>query len=247
MSDVSFGSRKVDPNVKPSLVNDIFTASSEKYDLMNDIMSFGMHRSWKKYIIKKAKININDKILDLASGSGDLAISIAKKNIIKNKIMAVDPNESMLKIAKDRAINNGVIDRLEFRIATGEDLPFASESFDKIFLSFGFRNFTDHKRSLNEIFRVLKFGGMFLLLEFSQISNKALSSFYNFYLNNVIPITGKIIANNFDSYKYLAESIMNYYDKNRVVEMMHEAKFDNVRYINFCFGAVTLHYGFRTF
>ena len=245
MTKVNFGNKTVDRSVKPDLVNEIFDHSAAKYDLMNDLMSFGLHRLWKKYIIKKANIRSHDKILDLATGSGDLAISIAKK-YQSNKIIAVDPNQSMLEIARKRAINNGVIDQVEFTLASGEKLPFQENSFDKIFLSFGFRNFTEHEKALNEIYRVLNFGGMFLLLEFSQVSEQYIGELYKFYLKQVIPTTGKLIANNYDSYNYLAESILSYYDKSTVVNMMAQAKFDNIKYIKFCFGAVTLHYGFKT-
>ena len=199
---VYFGDKKVSKDSKKDGVESIFTKVSDSYDLMNDVMSLGMHRLWKRSFVDTAQVKKNDVCLDLAAGTGDIAKLISKK--VKNKtIYLCDQNNEMIERAKERSLNEGFYQKCNFNVSSAENLPYEDETFDKVFISFGFRNFSDKKGSLKEINRVLKKGGSLQVLEFSTAQGKNFSKLYDFYSFNFIPKLGDLISGDHDSYDYL--------------------------------------------
>lgn len=249
MTQVDFGFKKVDEKEKASLVRGVFDSVAPKYDLMNDLMSGGMHRLWKDKMINE--INFSDasknyQMLDVAGGTGDIAFRIlqkARKKNIKTEITISDINTEMLEFGKERAINNNYFSQVKFVPADGQNLPFADNSFDYYTIAFGIRNFTDIAKGLSEAYRVLKPGGKFICLEFSQVNNLILNKIYNLYSFNVIPKIGKLVAKDEASYQYLVESIKKFPNQERFKKMILDAGFKNVRYQNLSFGTVAIHVG----
>jgi demethylmenaquinone methyltransferase / 2-methoxy-6-polyprenyl-1,4-benzoquinol methylase len=245
---VNFGFKQVDEAVKSGLVRDVFNNVANKYDLMNDLMSAGLHRWWKKEMINEVKAVDGNSLLDLAAGSGDISFGIIKS--LKNKNIDVscvtsDINEEMLGIAKKRSIDENIVKNIEFKIIDGENIPYPENSFDFVTIAFGIRNVTNIAKALSEIFRVLKPGGKFVCLEFSDVNNETLRKIYDAYSFNIIPKIGKFVANDEESYKYLVESIKLFPSADNFQKMIDEAGFAQSRYKKLTGGVVAIHTGFK--
>lgn len=235
-----FGFKEVDVNKKADHVRDVFHSVAEEYDLMNDAMSFGMHRLWKKMLIELSELSEGSIALDIASGTADIPRLINKK--FKSVSMHVtDINASMLALGKDRAINENFFHNCSFALASGESLPYQNQTFDLVTVGFGLRNFTDKERGLKEMRRVLKPSGVLLILEFSKPTNSFFSKIYDWYSFNIIPKLGSFLANDSESYQYLAESIRMHPDQETLKDMVLDAGFDNCKFYNLVNGVVSIH------
>ncbi len=235
-----FGFKEVDANKKANHVGEVFHSVAEEYDLMNDAMSFGMHRLWKKILIELAELNERSVVLDVASGTADIPKLISKKFKYAS-IHVTDINESMLALGKDRSINENFFKNCSFALASGEDLPYQNEAFDLVTVGFGLRNFTDKLKGLKEMKRVLKKDGILLILEFSKPTNSIFSKVYDWYSFNIIPKLGSLLANDSDSYQYLAESIRMHPDQEALKEVVKEAGFEQCKFYNLLNGVVAIH------
>ena len=241
---VNFGLEKVSKVKKPKLVSSIFSSVSNKYDLMNDAMSFGLHRIWKEKMISVCKPKSFNKILDVATGSGDIALKLLRKK--KNlSVICLDENKEMLSICKNRLIDNGFIKDISFIKSSIEDISLDSNSIDIATIAFGFRNFTDHKKALENIYDVLKPGGKLVIMEFTIPKDKIMGKIFETYTDRIIPKLGEFIAKDYDSYKYLAESIKTYYSPNQVLKMFEENKYINNKFIFLPGNIVTIHVGYK--
>ena len=236
----NFGYLKVTPKEKTKLVQKVFSNVAFNYDLMNDIMSLGAHRLWKKILIDIANPNIEDKIIDVGSGSGDLVLELQKKHI-KIKVDVVDLNEEMLNEGKKRIKKGNV----KFHLQNAEDLNFNKNTYDKYLISFCLRNISDIDKSLREAYRILKPGGQYYCLEFSKPSSITLSKIYSYYKSNFIPFFGKIFSNNQEGYNYLNESIDMFPNQEVLKNKIENAGFKSVKYINLFDGIVSIHTGFK--
>ena len=235
-----FGFKEVDVNEKAEHVGDVFHSVAEEYDLMNDAMSFGMHRLWKKMLIELSELSEGSIALDIASGTADIPRLINKK--FKSVSMHVtDINASMLALGKDRAINENFFHNCSFALASGESLPYQNQTFDLVTVGFGLRNFTDKERGLKEMRRVLKPSGVLLILEFSKPTNSFFSKIYDWYSFNIIPKLGSFLANDSESYQYLAESIRMHPDQKTLKDMVLDAGFDDCKFYNLVNGVVSIH------
>lgn len=235
-----FGFKEVDVNEKAEHVGDVFHSVAEEYDLMNDAMSFGMHRLWKKMLIELSELSEGSIALDIASGTADIPKLINKK--FKSVSMHVtDINASMLALGKDRAINENFFHNCSFALASGESLPYQNQTFDLVTVGFGLRNFTDKERGLKEMRRVLKPNGVLLILEFSKPTNSFFSKIYDWYSFNIIPKLGSFLANDSESYQYLAESIRMHPDQETLKDMVLDAGFDDCKFYNLVNGVVSIH------
>lgn len=243
----NFGFERVSFEQKKTLVNKVFSSVADKYDLMNDLMSFGLHRLWKDEFIKQIS-NLDSAILDVASGTGDIAFKIKERAKLYNKhpeITLCDINQEMLRIALNKAIDNNLLEGLNYVSGNAENLPFPDNSFDYYTIGFGIRNVAKIENALKSAFRVLKPGGRFLCLEFSKVSSDRLKSLYNFYSFNIIPKIGQIIAGKHGAYQYLAESINLFPDQESFATMIKEAGFNNVSYQNLTFGVCAIHSAYK--
>ncbi len=239
-----FGYKEVPTEDKEKLVKGVFDSVASNYDLMNDVMSFGIHRLWKQYAIDIANVKKGDAILDLASGTGDLIKLYHKKIGNSGRIVSSDINEAMLDEGKRNLINSGVLG-IEFVQANAEKLPFEDNSFDLVSIAFGLRNVTDKDKALSEMCRVLKPGGVLIVLEFSKTTNPVLEKIYDAYSFNLIPKFGSWFAGDEDSYQYLAESIRKHPDQETLKQMIIDAGFDMCEYQNLTGGVVAIHKGIR--
>ena len=237
-----FGFKEVQESQKSKFVGEVFTSVSENYDLMNDAMSFGMHRLWKKILVELASIGEEDFILDIASGTGDISKLISKEYPNTNIFMS-DINYEMLDEGRNRAIDESFSRNCHFCQLSGEELPFKDNTFDVITVGFGLRNFTNKERGLKEMKRCLKKNGKLLVLEFSKPINPVFSKIYDWYSFNILPKLGSLLANDSDSYQYLAESIRMHPKQDEFLKMMNEAGFKNSEYQNMTGGIVALHFG----
>ena len=237
-----FGFEEVLEKVKASRVREVFKSVAPSYDLMNDLMSGGMHRLWKSFTVDLANVQPGEKVLDVASGSGDLARAFARAVGPKGQVWQTDINEAMLKVGRDRLINAGSI--LPSALCDAERLPFADESFNLVTVAFGLRNMTHKDRALAEMTRVLKAGGRLLVLEFSQV-HESLRKVYDAYSFNLLPMLGKYVARDEASYRYLAESIRMHPDQDTLKEMMTAAGLSRVEYFNLTAGVVAVHKGVK--
>ena len=239
----NFGKRKIIAEKKTPLVQKLFSEVSKKYDLMNDIMSFGTHRLWKKRLIEIMNINSNDKIIDVGSGTGDLIKIILKEN--KNALIySVDLNLKMLNEAK-KQFNYQQKKNIKFINANAENLPFENNFFDKYVISFCLRNITYIEKALRESFRVLKPGGKFYCLEFSSPTSSVINKIYSKYKNKIVPFIGEKVANNKNAYKYLEESISQFPNQNILLDKINNVGFEKTSYINLFDGIVSIHIGFK--
>ncbi|HIF36062.1 MAG TPA: bifunctional demethylmenaquinone methyltransferase/2-methoxy-6-polyprenyl-1,4-benzoquinol methylase UbiE, partial [Candidatus Thioglobus sp.] len=218
---------------------------ASKYDLMNDVMSLGTHRLWKNYTIASSNVSKGDKVLDIAGGTGDLAIKFRKKVGDSGKVILSDINGSMLEEGRKNLINHGVID-VDFIQANAESLPFEDNTFDCVSIAFGLRNVTHKNIALKQMHRVLKKGGSLLVLEFSKVENEMLEKIYDAYSFNLIPKLGQFFANDEDSYQYLAESIRKHPDQETLKAMALDAGFGFCEYHNLSGGIVALHKAIKT-
>ena len=239
----NFGKRKIIAEKKTPLVQKLFSEVSKKYDLMNDIMSFGTHRLWKKRLIEIMNINSNDKVIDVGSGTGDLTKIILKEN--KNVLIySVDLNLEMLNEAK-KQFNNQQKKNIKFINANAENLPFENNFFDKYVISFCLRNITYIEKALHESFRILKPGGIFYCLEFSAPTSSVINKIYSKYKNKIVPFMGEKVANNKNAYKYLEESISQFPNQKILLDKMNNVGFEKTSYINLFNGIVSIHTGFK--
>ena len=235
-----FGFKEVDVNKKAEHVGDVFHSVAEEYDLMNDAMSFGMHRLWKKMLIELSELSEGSVALDIASGTADIPRLISQK--FKSVSMHVtDINASMLALGKERAINENFFHNCNFALASGESLPYQDQTFDLVTVGFGLRNFTDKEKGLKEMKRVLKPDGVLLILEFSKPTNSFFSKVYDWYSFNIIPKLGSFLANDSKSYQYLAESIRMHPDQETLKNMVLDAGFNDCKFYNLVNGVVAIH------
>ena len=240
-----FGFQQVDVDQKQGLVKGVFDSVASNYDLMNDVMSLGTHRLWKNYTIASSNVSKGDKVLDIAGGTGDLAIKFRKKVGDSGKVILSDINGSMLEEGRKNLINHGVID-VDFIQANAESLPFEDNTFDCVSIAFGLRNVTYKNTALKQMHRVLKKGGSLLVLEFSKVENEMLEKIYDAYSFNLIPKLGQFFANDEDSYQYLAESIRKHPDQETLKTMALDAGFGFCEYHNLSGGIVALHKAIKT-
>jgi|TARA_R110002073_G_scaffold232738_3_gene393882 demethylmenaquinone methyltransferase/2-methoxy-6-polyprenyl-1,4-benzoquinol methylase len=240
-----FGYKEVDKDAKAGLVGEVFHSVAARYDVMNDLMSGGIHRIWKRFTIELSGVRKNNAVLDIAGGTGDLAARFAELVGPEGRVVLADINDSMLQVGRDKLLDQGRQRNIEFVQADAQYLPFPDDSFDCITIAFGLRNVTDINLALRSMLRVLKPGGRLLVLEFSKPGNPLLSKAYDTYSFRVLPLMGRLIANDSDSYQYLAESIRKHPDQNTLLGMMEDAGFCQCEFHNMTGGIVALHRGIK--
>jgi demethylmenaquinone methyltransferase/2-methoxy-6-polyprenyl-1,4-benzoquinol methylase len=247
MSDKTthFGYKQVNVEEKAGKVAEVFHSVAGNYDLMNDLMSGGVHRLWKRVTIEMSGVRPGHHVLDIAGGTGDLAAKFSRIVGPEGTVVLADINDSMLKVGRDRLVDRGITDNVRFSQADAQYLPFPDNTFDVITIAFGLRNVTDKDMALRSMLRVLKPGGKLLVLEFSKPPNQLLSKIYDGYSFNILPKLGKLFANDADSYQYLAESIRMHPDQETLQGMMDNAGFANTDYHNMTGGIVALHRGVK--
>ncbi len=247
MSDdtTHFGFEKVKTTDKARRVADVFHSVAAKYDIMNDLMSGGVHRIWKRFTIEMSAARPKQKILDIAGGTGDLSYQFSRIVGPEGLVVLADINDSMLSVGRDRLTNRGVAGNIEYCQADAQYLPFPDNTFDCITIAFGLRNVTDKDLALRSMFRVLKPGGRLLILEFSKPTNPVMEKMYDQYSFKILPFMGKVITNDADSYRYLAESIRMHPDQKTLLSMLEDAGFSDCEYHNMTSGVVALHKGLK--
>mgnify|MGYP000281739559 CR=1 FL=1 len=238
-----FGYKTVEEDKKANLVADVFHSVAKNYDIMNDVMSFGLHRLWKKFTFFTAELKKGDKVLDIAGGTGDMTKGF--KGIVgeAGEVWHTDINSSMLKTGRDRLLDEGIL--TPQCLCDAEKLPFPDNYFNGVCVSFGLRNMTHKDLALGEMYRVLKPGGVLMVLEFSKV-HKPLDKLYDLYSFKLLPLMGKFIAKDADSYQYLAESIRMHPDQETLQKMMYDVGFNKVKYHNLTFGVTALHKGYKS-
>ena len=237
-----FGYKEVKESDKSKYVGEVFTSVSKNYDVMNDAMSFGMHRLWKKILVELACVEDEDVILDIASGTGDIS-KIISREYPNTSIFMTDINYDMLDEGRNRAIDENFYSNYSFCQLDGEVLPFDSGTFDLITVGFGLRNFTNKEKGLSEMKRCLKKNGKLLVLEFSKPNNQIFSKIYDWYSFNILPKLGSLLANDSESYQYLAESIRMHPDQEKLKEMMQDVGLVDCKFYNLLNGVVAIHIG----
>jgi demethylmenaquinone methyltransferase/2-methoxy-6-polyprenyl-1,4-benzoquinol methylase len=247
MSDKTthFGYKQVNVEEKAGKVAEVFHSVAGNYDLMNDLMSGGIHRLWKRVTIEMSGVRPGHTVLDIAGGTGDLAAKFSRIVGPEGTVVLADINDSMLKVGRDRLVDRGITDNVRFSQADAQYLPFPDNTFDVITIAFGLRNVTDKDMALRSMLRVLKPGGKLLVLEFSKPPNSLLSKIYDGYSFSILPKLGKLFANDADSYQYLAESIRMHPDQETLMGMIDSAGFANTDYHNMTGGIVALHRGVK--
>jgi len=241
-----FGYREVPVQEKAGLVHEVFESVAGNYDLMNDLMSLGVHRAWKQDFAARSGVLPGDRVLDLAGGTGDIAALMSKRVGANGKVVLTDINEAMLDVGRRRLEDRGIVKNVEFALVNAENLPFADGEFDAVTIAFGLRNVTDKDAALREMHRVLKTDGRALILEFSEVQAEPLKKIYDTWSFGVLPVLGKLVANDEDSYRYLAESIRKHPPQEELAEMMRNAGFREVFYRNLTGGIVAIHSGTRS-
>lgn len=242
---IDFGYTQIPKEEKEKQVAQVFDSVAQKYDLMNDLMSFGIHRIWKKTTIEYSGVRRGHKVLDLAGGTGDLTAKFSKIVGDDGLVVLADINDSMLKVGREKLLNQGLFKNIEYAQVDAQALPFVDNTFDCITIAFGLRNVTDKQQALESMYRVLKPGGRLLVLEFSKPQYKILSKAYDLYSFTMLPLMGKMVVKDPDSYRYLAESIRMHPDQKTLKSMMEQAGFKDVQYHNMTGGIVALHIGFK--
>jgi len=242
---VDFGYKEVPAAEKAQHVRAVFDSVADKYDLMNDLMSAGVHRLWKRYTLSQTGLRPGQTALDVAGGTGDIAAGMAKQVGANGLVVLSDINAAMLEVGRNRLLDRGLMHNVRFSLANAECLPFEDESFDCVTIAFGLRNVTDKPAALASMRRVLRPGGRLLVLEFSKPVVPGLKPVYDVYSFSVLPWLGKRIAGDSDSYQYLAESIRRFPDQETLCGMMREAGLEDCRHHNLSGGIVALHKGFR--
>jgi demethylmenaquinone methyltransferase/2-methoxy-6-polyprenyl-1,4-benzoquinol methylase len=243
--EADFGYERVPWSEKKLRVGGVFDSVAPRYDLMNDVMSAGLHRLWKRFTIAKSGLLKGQHALDVAAGSGDLSIGLARRVGRSGRVVVTDINAKMLAAGRDRVLDAGHAGNVDYVLCDAEALPFASSSFHCVTIGFGLRNVTDQERALASLYRVLKPGGRLLVLEFSKAHLGPLEPLYELYSLQVLPRLGALLANDSASYRYLAESIRRHPDQETLKGMMERAGFERCEYYNFAAGIVALHVGFR--
>jgi len=246
MNDTThFGFRDVPVADKQKLVGEVFSSVAGKYDLMNDLMSLGIHRLWKRYFVATAQVKPGDRVLDLAGGTGDIAALIKPRVGAAGALVLGDINGSMLRVGRDRMIDRGLVSGFEYVQCNAEALPFPDHSFDLVTIAFGLRNVTDKPAALREMHRVLKVGGQARILEFSEVKADWFKPIYDFHSFKILPRLGKLFAGDSDSYQYLAESIRKHPAQDELKAMLGTAGFERTRYRNLSGGIVAIHDGIK--
>lgn len=240
-----FGFKTVDKNDKASMVASVFHSVAQQYDVMNDLMSFGIHRLWKRFTIDASGVRPGNKVLDLAGGTGDLTAKFSQLVGPQGQVVLADINSSMLNVGRDKLRDKGLVQNIEYVQANAEQLPFEENTFDIVTIAFGLRNVTDKDKALRSIYSVLKPGGRLLVLEFSTPEHELLNKAYDFYSFNILPKMGELVAKDGDSYQYLAESIRMHPDQETLKSMMENAGFEQASYHNLTGGIVALHKGYK--
>ena len=240
-----FGFKQVPTEEKAGKVAEVFHSVAAKYDLMNDLMSLGIHRLWKRFTIEKSGVRRGWRVLDIAGGTGDLAAKFSEIVGPEGEVVLADINDSMLRVGRSRLTDRGIIGNIRYAQANAECLPFPDNHFDLITIAFGLRNVTDKGKALASMLRILKPGGRLLVLEFSKPESAGLSAVYDQYSFKLLPLMGKLVANDSESYKYLAESIRMHPDQETLKGMMAAAGFERCDYHNLTGGIVALHRGFK--
>jgi demethylmenaquinone methyltransferase / 2-methoxy-6-polyprenyl-1,4-benzoquinol methylase len=242
---VDFGFEKVAAADKAARVRSVFASVAGRYDVMNDLMSFGAHRLWKQFALSLSGLRPGQRALDVAGGTGDLAAGLLRQVGKSGSVVLSDINPHMLDIGRDRLLDAGFVGNVEFIVADAERLPFADNEFDCVSIGFGLRNVTDKAAALNSMHRVLKPGGQLLVLEFSTPVAPGLKPLYDAYSFKVLPFLGGLVAKDSDSYRYLAESIRMHPNQEALLEMLHAAGFAQARYHNLAGGIVAVHRGYK--
>jgi demethylmenaquinone methyltransferase/2-methoxy-6-polyprenyl-1,4-benzoquinol methylase len=240
-----FGYERVPWAEKKTRVRGVFDSVASRYDLMNDAMSGGLHRLWKRFTLAKTGLRPGQQALDVAAGSGDLAIGLARKVGSSGRVVVTDINAAMLEEGRTRLLNQGFAGNIAYVLADAEQLPFAPQTFHCVTIGFGLRNVTDKERALASLYSVLKPGGRLLVLEFSHAQLGALAPLYELYSFQVLPRLGSLLAGDAESYRYLAESIRRHPDQETLKSMMERAGFERCEYFNLTAGIVALHVGYR--
>lgn len=238
-----FGYREVAVEEKTGLVHEVFESVAGKYDLMNDLMSLGVHRLWKRDFVANSGVRLGHQVLDLAGGTGDIAALLCERVGKSGRVVLSDINEAMLEVGRQRLEDRGITGNINYSLANAEKLPFDDGEFDVVTIAFGLRNVTDKDAALREMFRVLRPGGKALILEFSQVQPELLKKMYDSYSFGILPVLGKLVAGDEDSYRYLAESIRQHPPQEELAEMMRSAGFEEVRFRNLTGGVVAIHSG----
>lgn len=242
---IDFGYQQVPRNEKKKRVAGVFDSVASKYDFMNDMMSMGIHRLWKKFTIELSGARPGQRILDIAGGTGDLTMQFSRLVGETGEVVLADINASMLTVGRDRLLDRGYAGNIRFVQANAEQLPFPDHYFDVITIAFGLRNVTDKDKALRDMTRILKPGGRLLVLEFSKPTNPVMSKVYDAYSFSALPMMGKLFAGDSESYRYLAESIRMHPDQETLKGMMEAAGLDEVEYHNMTSGVVALHLGIK--
>ena len=240
-----FGFQEVPVEEKVQRVTEVFRSVADKYDVMNDIMSFGIHRLWKRFTVDQAAVRSGMRVLDLAGGTGDLALRFARLVGEEGEVVLADINEAMLREGRNRLLDHGVVGNVRYAQVNAECLPFPDQYFDVITIAFGLRNVTDKEAALRSMYRVLKPGGKLLVLEFSKPISRTFGKLYDVYSFKALPLMGKLIANDAESYRYLAESIRMHPDQETLKAMLEAAGFERCDYHNLTGGVVALHKGYK--
>lgn len=244
-STTHFGFKEIPTDKKVEAVAQVFHSVAAKYDIMNDLMSGGIHRLWKRHTISQSGVRSGNKVLDIAGGTGDLTMQFSRIVGSTGEVVLADINDSMLKVGRNKLENRGIVGNVKYVQANAEALPFPDNTFDCITIAFGLRNVTDKSAALASMYRVLKPGGRLLVLEFSKPESELLSQVYDQYSFRLLPFMGKVIANDAESYRYLAESIRMHPDQETLKGMMEEVGFERTSYQNLTGGIVALHKGYK--
>ncbi|HQU14537.1 MAG: bifunctional demethylmenaquinone methyltransferase/2-methoxy-6-polyprenyl-1,4-benzoquinol methylase [Chromatiales bacterium 21-64-14] len=240
-----FGFQRVGVQEKARRVREVFESVADRYDVMNDVMSLGIHRLWKRYAVELAGVRPGQHVLDLAGGTGDLAALLAARTGARGRVVLADINRAMLARGRARLVDRGHAGNLDYVQADAERLPFPERSFDCVTIAFGLRNVTDKDAALRAMYRVLRPGGRVLILEFSQPTLAAIQPLYDLYSFKALPLMGRLIAGDSDSYRYLAESIRMHPDQETLKDMMARAGLERCEYFNLSAGVAAVHRGYR--